>query len=115
MRHSVHWKCSLGRVVIGLSAVLWISILDTVSIVAPKRTKERTNTLGIKDPEGFGNKKLKLIIKLNFGKFAQFLNFVTGVHPYNLNRPNCNLRFGLKTVQYLTLIVKQLKMTPLVT
>ena len=37
-----HWRCALGRVVIGLSALLWISIPATASIVAPQRTNKRT-------------------------------------------------------------------------
>ena len=36
------WRCALGRVAIGLSAVLRISIPATASIVFPQRTNERT-------------------------------------------------------------------------
>ena len=36
-----HWGCALGHVVIGLSAVLWISIPATASIVTTQRTNER--------------------------------------------------------------------------
>ena len=36
------WGCALDRVVSGLSAVLWISIPATASLVSPQRTNERT-------------------------------------------------------------------------
>ena len=36
-----HWGCTLGHIVVGLSAVLWISIPAAASMVAPKRTNER--------------------------------------------------------------------------
>ena len=39
-----HWGCALGRVVIGLSAVLWISIPAAASMVVPQRTNDVKTT-----------------------------------------------------------------------
>ena len=47
-----HWRCALGRAVTGLSAVLWISIPATASIVAPKRT-EQNRVLGCRVSAGW--------------------------------------------------------------